>query len=154
MTRYDSTNEGRSKIVAAAPLLVLALAAALVLSYVQPFAPSVPEGGPGQVMKIVSPSEAAGLIDSTPDMVILDLRTPAEHARSRIPDSRLMDYHDADFWERLDSLDRDIPYLLYCATHGRSAQTMERMAGQGFTRVWLLQGGIYAWRNAGLPVER
>ncbi len=154
MTRYDITNEGRSRFIATAPLLVLALVAAFVLAYVRPFSPSVPEGGPGQILEIVSPSEAAGLIDSTPDLVILDLRTPAEFAKGRIPDARPLNYHDTDFWKRLDSLDRDAPYLLYCATQDRSTQAMERMAKHGFSRIWLLQGGFYAWRNAGLPVAR
>jgi rhodanese-related sulfurtransferase len=154
MKDHEYPDGGRSKALAAAPLLILALAAAAVLAYLDPFSPSVPEGSPGQKLRVVTPNEAAGIIDSTPSIAILDLRTPAEYGRGHIPDAILFDYHGDDFRQQLAALDRDTPYLLYCATQGRSGQTLERMAELGFSRVWLLQGGFYAWRNAGLPVTR
>ncbi|MFW5735279.1 MAG: rhodanese-like domain-containing protein [Oceanidesulfovibrio sp.] len=155
MVRFENSNDGRGRLLAAAPLIVFVLAAALALAYFRPFSPAVPEGTPGQVLEIVPPSEAAGIIDSTPNLAILDLRSPADHARGRIPGARLMDYNDEAFRLQLDSLDRSIPYLLYCADQqDRCAQAMKRMAGHDFATVRLLQGGFHAWRNAGLPVAR
>lgn len=139
-------------LVNRALLLVFALAAVVFVAYIEPFSPSAPKEAPGQTLRMVSPSEAAGIIDSVPDTVILDLRTPLEFDQGHIPDARLLDYNKDDFWKRLASLDRDKPYVIYCATQGRSFQTFEKMAALGFAKVWLLQGGFYAWRNAGLPI--
>jgi rhodanese-related sulfurtransferase len=42
--------------------------------------------------------------------------------------------------------------VFYCQMGGRSAQAAAFAAGNGFTDVYNLQGGITAWAHAGLPL--
>jgi rhodanese-related sulfurtransferase len=55
-------------------------------------------------------------------------------------------YHRPDF----DPARRTI---LYCASGGRSALAADTLQGLGYSRVAHLNGGVKAWREAGLAVE-
>ncbi|MFN3876398.1 MAG: rhodanese-like domain-containing protein, partial [Flavobacteriales bacterium] len=50
-------------------------------------------------------------------------------------------------------LDPKVPLLLYCHSGGRSEQALEYLVSKGY-RARHLQGGIIAWRKAGLPVVK
>jgi hydroxyacylglutathione hydrolase len=45
-------------------------------------------------------------------------------------------------------------YLLICRSGGRSANATGWLANQGFTSAFNLSGGMIAWNQAGLAVER
>ena len=49
---------------------------------------------------------------------------------------------------------KDRPLILYCDTSGRSGKAIAALKKQGFTRVVNLCGGLGAWQQAGLPVEK
>jgi rhodanese-related sulfurtransferase len=44
--------------------------------------------------------------------------------------------------------------VVVCRSGGRSAKVAAQLARRGFTRVMNLSGGMLAWNEAGLPVER
>ena len=44
--------------------------------------------------------------------------------------------------------------VLYCASGGRSALAADVLQALGYTRVAYLEGGLKAWREAELPIER
>jgi rhodanese-related sulfurtransferase len=84
----------------------------------------------------------------TPDVVILDVRTPGETARGMIIGAREIDYRAADFAERVAELDRDKTYLVYCQSGGRSSSAVSAMSEMGFKNVYNLLGGYGAWSAA------
>ena len=49
---------------------------------------------------------------------------------------------------------KDRPLILYCDTANRSGKALSALKKQGFTRVVNLSGGLGAWQQAGLPVEK
>jgi rhodanese-related sulfurtransferase len=49
---------------------------------------------------------------------------------------------------------KEKPVIVYCDTGNRSAKAAAALRSQGFARVVSLAGGIGAWQQAGLPVER
>jgi rhodanese-related sulfurtransferase len=49
---------------------------------------------------------------------------------------------------------KDRPVIVYDDDGGRSTKAMAALKGQGFTQVANLSGGLGAWRQAGLPVEK
>lgn len=51
-------------------------------------------------------------------------------------------------------LGRDDDILVICLSGHRSPRQARRLAGMGFTRVTNVQGGLQAWKRAGLPVKR
>ncbi|WP_051881531.1 rhodanese-like domain-containing protein [Parvularcula oceani] len=100
-----------------------------------------------------TPQEAAELIE-TRDMLVLDVRTPQEHARGAIPGSVNVDWNAEDFREEVARLDRDRPVLLHCESGGRSSKALRVLDELGFEDVTHMESGMRAWREAGLPVSR
>ncbi len=100
----------------------------------------------------VGPVAAAEAI-AEPGTVLLDIRTPQEVAEGSIAGAANIDFYEADFRDRIASLDRDASYVVYCRSGNRSAQAMKLFAELGFADVTEVDGGIVAWLQAGLPVE-
>lgn len=96
----------------------------------------------------------ASALDSSPDGVVVDLRTDEEIAAGFIEGAGQLDFYDPAFQSTLESLDRDAHYLVYCNSGNRSAQTVRLMKDLGFTHVTELDGGIQAWNGAGLATVR
>lgn len=81
--------------------------------------------------------------------VVLDVRTPAEYAEGHLPRAVNVDVESADFVTRLETLDKTVPYALYCRSGNRSGTALSMMTAAGFTSTYHLGGGIGAWSAAG-----
>ena len=106
-----------------------------------------------QKIETVDPARAADIVADAPEgLVILDVRTPAEFTESRLAGAIMVDYNAADFRDRVDELDKDVPYVMYCRSGNRSAGAREILRELGFTEVYEIRGGIVNWVQAGLPI--
>lgn len=107
-------------------------------------------------VKQLTAQQAAALIESTPDLIILDLREDWEITKQgRIAGSVWADYlNDQRFTEATAKLDPTKPILLYCAIGGRSKLAAEKLVGKGFTHLSLLAGGWEEWLRARNPVQK
>lgn len=106
------------------------------------------------VLTTISAADAYGLLQDPPEgLVVLDVRTRAEFDRGHLAGAIQRDFYMAAFDDEINALDRDVPYLIYCATGGRSAVALERMGGFGFREVYEIEGGFSAWSAAGFPFE-
>lgn len=88
---------------------------------------------------------------TTSSHVILDVREFPEYAAGSIPGSRLCPLSTLE--QAAASWDKSTPLLLVCRTGKRAAQAAGILQRLGFQNVCLLQGGLEAWKAAGLPVE-
>ena len=88
------------------------------------------------------------------DVVVLDVRTPAEFADGMIQGAVLLDYRAPDFAEKVAKLDKAKLYLVHCAAGGRSARACAKMETLGFTNLVNLEGGMGAWQDAKKPVAK
>lgn len=84
---------------------------------------------------------------------ILDVRTPEETAEGIIANAVEMNINDADFAEKIKTLDKEIPVCVYCRSGGRSARAADQLAQLGYT-VYNLDGGMIGWLDAGKPVVK
>jgi rhodanese-related sulfurtransferase len=106
----------------------------------------------GAMFKVISAAEFGDKIKTQPG-VILDVRTSGEYKKGFIKNARLLDIFSDNFDVELNKLDRNAIYYVYCASGGRSAECSEKMQTLGFKKVYDLDGGMGAWRNANMPVE-
>ena len=51
-------------------------------------------------------------------------------------------------------LGRDAEILVICLSGQRSTRLAKRLAGMGYTNVSNVNGGLTAWKKAGLPVKK
>jgi len=101
----------------------------------------------------VNPGQAGKLI-ADKKVVVLDIRMPAEYAGGHIAGAKNLDFYGPDFEKQLGTMDRNQPVLVHCASGGRSTQSLAVFQKLGFKTVYHLDGGIKAWKNEGLPVEK
>jgi sulfur-carrier protein adenylyltransferase/sulfurtransferase len=82
----------------------------------------------------------------TPDQfTLLDVRQPAEYQSGHLPGAKLIPLMDLN--QRIAEIDPTKPTLVYCAVGGRSRVAAQMLAGQGFTQVINMAGGIKAWNS-------
>jgi rhodanese-related sulfurtransferase len=95
----------------------------------------------------ISPTEAKRLLDA--GAVLIDIRGPDEHARERIPGAR---NHPVDRLTGLD--DQPKAAIFHCRSGQRTATHAAKLAAAGVCEAYIVDGGIEAWKKAGLPVLR
>jgi len=96
----------------------------------------------------------ARLAKKDPDLVVLDVRTPAEFAAGHVPGARNVS-HDllAEKLGELSSL-KDKQVVLYCRSGRRTALAEQTLREAGFTRLLHLQGDYLDWEAESQPVAR
>lgn len=94
------------------------------------------------------------LINERSDEQLLDVRTPEEYDGGHIAGALNLNIYDEVFRQTLGKLDPARPVMVYCKAGGRSADAAGILKEMGFKEVYDLKGGMMAWDNAGLPVER
>ncbi len=73
--------------------------------------------------------------------VLLDVRTAGEFSGGTIPGSKNIDFLSPTFGKKVESLDKDATYFLFCRSGNRSGQACKLMHKMGFD-VRNLSGGI------------
>ena len=101
----------------------------------------------------VTPAEAAALLADDTATVIWDIRRPDEFAVSQLPDARHVPPDTADAALKQLLPDPNQTILVYCAVGYRSAQMARRLQALGHTNALNLEGAIFAWAEADLPLE-
>lgn len=86
------------------------------------------------------------------DVVVLDVREPWEYEEGHIPGVTLIPMQEVP--NRLDEIPTEETVILTCRTGNRSGQVAEYLRQQGYDNVHNMEGGIVAWEQAGLAVER
>jgi len=96
----------------------------------------------------------ATLMINKEDALVLDVREPAEVAGGKIVNSRNVPVSQLE--SRIKELEKykNKPVIVACASGNRSASAVGRLKKHGFTKVFNLSGGVGAWQQAGLPLEK
>jgi hypothetical protein len=85
---------------------------------------------------------------------IIDVRTPEEVAEGHLADATTVNFLSPDFASQVASLNKKGTYLLYCRSGSRTRKAADAMQKMGFKHVYMLEGGINAWKEAGKAVEK
>ncbi len=81
--------------------------------------------------------------------VLIDIRGRDEHAREHIPGAR---NQPVDTISTIDSGARQV--IFHCKSGNRTATNAAKLASAVTCDALILEGGIEAWKQAGLPVTR
>jgi rhodanese-related sulfurtransferase len=100
---------------------------------------------------VLSPIEFQSKLKETPDAILLDVRRLEEIADVRLENSQSIVY-DESFETKLANLEQK-PLFVYCASGKRSAKAAAILRSKGYRNVYELDGGLGAWKEAGLPVD-
>ena len=85
------------------------------------------------------------MMAETPDVQLVDVRTPAEYAEGHIPGAINIDWREDDFLEQAEAqLDKSRPLMVYCRSGNRSKQAAQKLFNLGYTNVYEF-GGIINW---------
>jgi rhodanese-related sulfurtransferase len=102
----------------------------------------------------VNASEATQLINRE-DALVVDVRDPGEYGAGHIIGAKNVPLSRIDAGgSEIAPKRKEKPVIVYCDTGNRSAKAAAALRSQGFARVVSLSGGIGAWQQAGLPVEK
>jgi len=82
---------------------------------------------------------------------LIDVREAAEYAREFIAGALLMPL--SAFEAERVPVPGDLPLVVHCAVGKRSQAAARMLLGAGHSRVLHLEGGLDAWKAAGLPTE-
>lgn len=95
--------------------------------------------------KELTSSEFENAIKNNPNAVIVDVRTPGEFQSGHIPNAINIDISSAEFPDKINALDRNKEYYVYCRSGGRSTTACQYMASLGFKNVNNLYGGVLSY---------
>ena len=114
-----------------------------------------PDSGPGISSNAVNVStpDAYALMESRPDMVIIDVRTPQEYQAGHLDGAINLDYYSSGFLDRLKALDKNSTYIVYCRKGIRGGIALVMMRSLGFKEVYNILGGIALWAEEGRPMN-
>lgn len=102
------------------------------------------------MLKPITPDEAASLLREG-GATLVDVREPDEHAREHIPGAQNLPLSKLDAAEL--ALHHGKPVLFHCRSGARTAGNAARLAAKaGLVEAYVVEGGLEAWKRAGLPV--
>lgn len=98
----------------------------------------------------VSPATVAEWLDAA-EVVLVDVRETKEYDLEHIAGALLLPLStlEADLFPAVNGK----PLVLHCAIGKRSAAAARMLLKAGHETVWHMEGGLTAWKEAGLPIE-
>ena len=100
----------------------------------------------------VSPAEAVQLINRE-KAVLIDVSEPEEFAAGHAVGSRNIPLAQIEDSKQLPK-NKALPVVLVCARGQRASRAASTLLKLGYEKAQPLAGGLAAWREAGLPVEK
>ncbi len=85
--------------------------------------------------------------------VVIDVCSKDEHAAGHIAGARNIPLDQLDGAKGLPT-NKELPLVVVCASGSRSSRAAAQLAKLGHQNVHVLAGGMGAWREANLPVEK
>lgn len=100
----------------------------------------------------VSPAEAVQLINRE-KAVLIDVSEPEEFAQGHPVGARNIPFGQIEGHKQLPT-NKALPLVVVCPTGARAGRAAGMLRKQGYEKARALAGGLKAWREANLPVEK
>lgn len=87
------------------------------------------------------------------NVVVLDLRTPAEYKEGHIEGSLFLDYFNEKTKNQIQYLDPTKDYLLIDKSGRLQQKFMKKLRKRGFTEAHKVKGGFAEWMAQNIPLD-
>lgn len=94
--------------------------------------------------KNINLKKAVKTINTSTNLILLDVRTAEEYSSGYIPNSINIDVLSSDFKSKIELLDKNKEYLIYCRSGNRSTIASSIMATNGFIEIYNLNNVNYS----------
>jgi rhodanese-related sulfurtransferase len=101
----------------------------------------------------ISTAEAVRLVNRE-RAVLLDVSEPAEYAAGHVAGARNVPLAKLEAGSKLLPSNKALPLVVVCPTGARAGRAVGILKKLGFDNARPLAGGLAAWREANLPVEK
>jgi rhodanese-related sulfurtransferase len=112
-----------------------------------------------EIQRAMGGANEIGTLDATRLMnqgatLILDVRDAADYAAGHLPRARHIPL--AELSKRVDEIGKykDKPVIVTCSRGTMASRASRFLRKAGFNAVYPLKGGLAAWQQASLPVEK
>ncbi|MGB9936267.1 MAG: rhodanese-like domain-containing protein [Methanobacterium sp.] len=110
-----------------------------------------------QIMNSITPKDALKLIEKhkdDPNFEILDIRSDREYSLGHIPGAKSLHYEGHEFQRKVENLDKEKEYVIYCKSGVRGGYFLNQMEKSGFNKAHNIQGGFMGWQVSRLPLTK
>ena len=97
--------------------------------------------------------ELKKFIDEDQSFILVDCREIQEYQQGHIKGAKLIPLSDFEKACQCLSSDKEKTIVLQCRSGKRSLKAAQYLNGEGYQKLYNLEGGILAWQNEGLPIE-
>ncbi len=112
-----------------------------------------------EISRFAGGTSAIGTLEATRLMnqagtLVLDVRENDEFASGHLPKARHIPLKELEARMAEIAKFKDKPVIVTCRSGARSGSACRALRKAGFTNVHNLKGGVPAWQQASLPVEK
>lgn len=112
--------------------------------------------GVGNMIKTVSVQELCEQLESDPESVLIDVRSPQEFEQGHVAQACNIPVGSMPLRQILAEWSREVegrPIYFICQSGGCSQQVIDDLEDLGFRSAQCVAGGMLAWQALGLPVK-
>ena len=103
--------------------------------------------------KALRPAELTQLVNSE-NALVVDLRPIGDFEKGHIPGAKNVQMSQFDPENKQLAAAKALPVVLVCKAGQVAGGAAKRLRKAGFEKVFVLDGGIGAWQQAGLPLAK
>lgn len=112
-----------------------------------------------EIMRLAGGSSEIGTLEATRllnqgSTLVLDVREPAEFAAGHLPKARNIPLKELQQRVQEIAKFKERAVLVTCRSGPRAGSALRLLKRAGFATVYQLKGGLNAWQQASLPVEK
>lgn len=104
--------------------------------------------------KALKPAELTALMNTIEDAVVVDISPAADFEKGHIAGSRNVQASQFGPEHKLVAAARQKPVVVVCRSGMTAQGAAKKLKKAGFEQVYVLDGGVAAWRQAELPLVK
>lgn len=102
----------------------------------------------------VNSKEVKEILKKEKNIIVIDVRTPDEFKEGHVKDAQNIDIREYDAYSKIDKLNHNASYIVYCRTNRRSGMAVAYMMQKGFKTVYQMMDGFMGWAANNYAIQK